>query len=268
MLQNFGTPKHCIQSRNTTFASFYMSKVSEMLRNTPKHHFGSNGVEWMLHNFGTTKHCIQSRNTTFASFYMSKVTEMLRKTRKHHFGSNGVVSQLWYPEIVHSGSDASFASITCLRLAKWSETLTNINCVQWSRMDASQLQYPETVHSVSKHKFFIFYLLKVSEMIPKHSQTSIVSNGVEWMLHNISTLKQCIQSPNTSFSSFTSWRSAKWSETLTNINCVQWSRMEASEFQYPETVHSVPKHKFCIFYLLKVSEMIRNTHKHQLCPME
>jgi hypothetical protein len=176
----------------------------------------------MLHNFGTPKHCIQSWNTTFASFYMSKVSEMLRNTPKHHFGSNGVVSQIWYPEIVHSGSDASFASFTCWRLAKWSETLTNINCVQWSRIDASQLQYPETVHSFPKHKF----------------------------------------------SSFTCWRLEKWSETLTNINCIQWSRRDASQLQYPEIVHSVPKHKFCIFYLLKVSEMIRNTHKHQLCPME
>jgi hypothetical protein len=34
---------------------FYVQKVSETLRNTPKHHFGSNGVEWMLHNFGTLK---------------------------------------------------------------------------------------------------------------------------------------------------------------------------------------------------------------------
>jgi hypothetical protein len=136
-----------------------------MLRNTPKHHFRSNGVEWMLHNFGTPKHCIQSRNTTFASFHVSKVIEILRYTPKHHFGSNGLVSQLWYLEIVHSGLDASFASFTCWRLAKWSETLTNINCVRWSRMDASELQYPETVHAVPKHKFCIFYLLKVSEMI-------------------------------------------------------------------------------------------------------
>jgi hypothetical protein len=29
-----------------------MTKFSEMLRNTPKHQFASNGVEWMLHNFG------------------------------------------------------------------------------------------------------------------------------------------------------------------------------------------------------------------------
>jgi hypothetical protein len=46
-------PKICIQARNTSFASFYVSKVSEMLWNTPKHDFGYNGVEWMLYNFGT-----------------------------------------------------------------------------------------------------------------------------------------------------------------------------------------------------------------------
>jgi hypothetical protein len=51
----FGTPKHCIQSQNTSCASFYLSKVSEMLWNTPKHYFWSNGVEWMVHNFGTPK---------------------------------------------------------------------------------------------------------------------------------------------------------------------------------------------------------------------
>jgi hypothetical protein len=59
MLHNFGTPKRCIQARNTSFASFFQSKVSEMLQNTPKHHFGSNEVEWMLHNFGT-------RNSAFS----------------------------------------------------------------------------------------------------------------------------------------------------------------------------------------------------------
>jgi hypothetical protein len=30
-----------------------MHKFSEVLRNTPIYHFGSNGVEWMLLNFGT-----------------------------------------------------------------------------------------------------------------------------------------------------------------------------------------------------------------------
>jgi hypothetical protein len=43
-------------------------------------------------------------------------------------------------------------------------------------MDASQLQYPETVHSVPKHKFFTFYLLKVSEMI----RTLRNINCVQW----------------------------------------------------------------------------------------
>jgi hypothetical protein len=61
-----------------------------MLRNTPKHHFGSNVVEWMPLKFGAPKKCIEARNTRFASFYVSKVSEMLRNTPEHHFGSNVV----------------------------------------------------------------------------------------------------------------------------------------------------------------------------------
>jgi hypothetical protein len=41
-------PKH-------KFSTYYMAKVSEVLRNTPKHYFGSNGVERMLCNFGAPK---------------------------------------------------------------------------------------------------------------------------------------------------------------------------------------------------------------------
>jgi hypothetical protein len=77
MLRNFGTLKWCIQARNTSFASFYMSKDSEMLRNTTKHHFGSNEVEWMIRNIGTLKQCIEARNTSFSCFYMLNVSEML-----------------------------------------------------------------------------------------------------------------------------------------------------------------------------------------------
>jgi hypothetical protein len=61
-----------------------------MLRNTRKHHYGSNEVEWMLLNFGAPKKCIQARNTSFESFYVPKVSEMLRNTPKHHSGSNVV----------------------------------------------------------------------------------------------------------------------------------------------------------------------------------
>jgi hypothetical protein len=65
-----------------------------MLRNTLKHHFGSNVVEWMQLNFGAPKKCIQAQNTSFASFYVLKVSEMLRNTPKHHSGSNVVESKL------------------------------------------------------------------------------------------------------------------------------------------------------------------------------
>jgi hypothetical protein len=55
-------------ARNKTISYFYVPKVSKMLRHTPKHHFRSYVVAWMLLNFGAPKKCIQGRNTSFASF--------------------------------------------------------------------------------------------------------------------------------------------------------------------------------------------------------
>jgi hypothetical protein len=75
-------PKH-------EFFFFYQPRVCEMLRNTSKHHFGSNGLEWMLHNFGTPEILHLGPKHKFCTFYVLKVSEMLRNTRKHHFGSNG-----------------------------------------------------------------------------------------------------------------------------------------------------------------------------------
>ena len=91
---NFGTSKQCIQARNTSFASFDVQKVWEMLLNTLKYHLGSSGVEWLIslrnhfRNFGTPKQCIYARNTSFASFDVPKVCEMLRNTLKHRLGSS------------------------------------------------------------------------------------------------------------------------------------------------------------------------------------
>jgi hypothetical protein len=91
MLHNFSTPKQCIPSRNIMFASFYLSKVSEILRNTPKHHFGSNGDVSHICYPGSSSFRLGCR---FCIFYVSKVNEMLRNTPKHHYGSNGVE---WMP---------------------------------------------------------------------------------------------------------------------------------------------------------------------------
>jgi hypothetical protein len=57
----YSDPKH-------EYFIFYLPRVCEMLRNTSIHHFGSNGLEWMLHNFGTPKYCIRTRNTSILSF--------------------------------------------------------------------------------------------------------------------------------------------------------------------------------------------------------
>jgi hypothetical protein len=55
-----------------------MAKVSEVLRNTPKHYFGSDGVERMLHNFGAPKPNNAFRpETQVLHFFMQEIMEML-----------------------------------------------------------------------------------------------------------------------------------------------------------------------------------------------
>jgi hypothetical protein len=66
-----------------------------MLRNTTKHQFGTNGLEWMLHNFGTPEIVHSSPLHEFFIFDVPRVSEMLRNTRKHHFGSNGLEWMLY-----------------------------------------------------------------------------------------------------------------------------------------------------------------------------
>jgi hypothetical protein len=214
-------PETVHKSPHLSFPSFYLSKVSEMLWNTPKNQFGSNGVEWMLHNFGTPKQCIQARNTSFAFFLP---VEGLRNAPKH--------------------SQTSF----------W---------VKWSRMDASQLWHPETVYSSPKHKFCIFVPVEGYRNAPKHSQTSFGSNGVERMLHNFDTRKQCIQARNTSF---TSLYLSKVIEMLRNTpkhhfgsNGVEWM---LHNIDTPKQCIQARNTSFTSCYLLKVSEILRNTPKH------
>jgi hypothetical protein len=95
-------------------------KVSEINRNTRKHHFGSNGLDYMLHNCGTPRYCIRVRNTSF----LLLPAEGLRNAPKHFQTSFWVqwtrmdASQVWYPEIVHSGKNTSFASFYVLKVSE------------------------------------------------------------------------------------------------------------------------------------------------------
>jgi hypothetical protein len=205
------SPKH-------EFFFFYPPWVCEMLWNTSKQHFGSNGLEWMLHNFGTPKYfwtktqvlhlfmcwslakCSETlpniilgpmdkngcfttlvpRNIAFGPetrVFLLLPAEGLRNALKHFHTSFWVqwtrmdASQLWYPKIVHPGSNRSFASCSCRRLVNHLKHSQTSFWVQWTRMDASQLWYPEIVHSGPKYEFCIFYVPKVSEMLwntPKH----------------------------------------------------------------------------------------------------
>jgi hypothetical protein len=66
-------------------------------------------------------------------------------------------SQVWYPEIVHSGPKHKF--LIFLHAEGKRNALKHPQTsfwFQWSRMDASQLGYPKIVHSGATHKFCIF----------------------------------------------------------------------------------------------------------------
>jgi hypothetical protein len=75
--------------RKHKFSSFYVHKVSEVLRNTPIYHFGSNGVEWILLSFGTQNSAFRPETQVFR-FLRDKFSEVLRNSHIYHFGSNGV----------------------------------------------------------------------------------------------------------------------------------------------------------------------------------
>jgi hypothetical protein len=72
----------------------------------------------------------------------------------------------------------------------------------------SQLQYPKIVHSVLKHMFCIFSHVEGYEILQNTPKNHFGSNGVEW-LHLVQD--------------------------------------HFRNFSPPEIVHSVLKHKFCIF---------------------
>ena len=137
----FEYPKYCVHARNTSFASFYVSKVRKMLRNTPKHHFVSNGVEWLL-SLWTYFRKFGTRNSAFRT-----ETQVL-----HRF--------------------------TCWRFAKCSETLPNImlglveknGCFRCETIFG--IWVPEILRSRSKHKFPIVLRVEGLQNAPKDSKTS------------------------------------------------------------------------------------------------
>ena len=95
--RKFDTPKQCIRvTEHTSFSSLCMHSGSEILQNTIKHHFRSNGGYWVCscenvrRKFGTPKQCIRvTKHTSFLSLCMHSGSEKLQRTAELHFGSNG-----------------------------------------------------------------------------------------------------------------------------------------------------------------------------------
>jgi hypothetical protein len=59
------------------FFIFDVPRVSEMLRNTSKHHFGSNGLEWALHNFWYPEIVHWGPKHEFWKFLLPKASEII-----------------------------------------------------------------------------------------------------------------------------------------------------------------------------------------------
>jgi hypothetical protein len=122
-------PEILLSAPKHEFFFFYMPRVCEMLRNTSKHHFGSNGLEWMLHNFGTLKYYIRARNTSFSPFTCRRLAKCSETLTKHHFGSNGLewmLHNFGTPKYCFRARNTSFSFFICRGFAKCSETLPNI----------------------------------------------------------------------------------------------------------------------------------------------
>jgi hypothetical protein len=140
--------------------SFYVPKVSEIIWNTRKHHFGSNGLEWMLHNFGTPKIVHIGPKLKFCMFICA---EGQRNHLKHSQTSFWVqwtrmnAYNFGTPEIVHLGPKLKFCKFICAEGQRnHLKYLQTSFWVQWTRLDASQLCYPEIVHLGPKQKFCKF----------------------------------------------------------------------------------------------------------------
>jgi hypothetical protein len=133
MLHNFDTPKQCIQAQNTSFASLYLSKVIEMLRNTPKHHLAQ--MEW--NGCFTT---LTPRNSVFrpetqvlhlcTCRRLSKYSETLPNIILAQMEWNGCFTTFTPRNSVFKPETQVLLLCTCRRLSKCSETIPNIILAQ------------------------------------------------------------------------------------------------------------------------------------------
>jgi hypothetical protein len=156
----------------------------------------------------------------FFIFDASRVSEMLRNTPKLHFGSNelnGCFTTLVPQNAAFRPETRVVRVFMCRRLAKSSETLRNIILGPMDYNGCFTTLVPRNSAFRLEHKFCILYVLKASEMVRNTPKDHFGSNGLDWMLHNFGTPKECIQDQKTRFSSFTCRRLAKCSETLANI---------------------------------------------------
>jgi glycopeptide antibiotics resistance protein len=184
-------PEILHSGRKHEFFFFYLWWVCEMLWNTSKHHFGSNGLGWMLRNFGTPKYCIRARNTSFSSFTCWGFVKCSETLPNIIFGSDGLewtLHKFWYPEIVHSGWKYEFCIFYTPKVREmlWNTAKHHFGS---NGLECFTTLAPRNSAFRLEHKFCVLYVLKVSEIIRNTQKHHFGSNGLEWMLHNFCTPK-------------------------------------------------------------------------------
>jgi hypothetical protein len=89
MLHNFGASKLCIQTWNTSLASFRCRRLA----NAPWHSQTSFWVQWSRKDASLLWYpeiVHSGPKHKFSSYYMLKVSKVLRNSHMYHFGSNRV----------------------------------------------------------------------------------------------------------------------------------------------------------------------------------
>jgi hypothetical protein len=109
-------------------------------------------------------------------------------------------SQLRYPETVHLVPKHKFCIFWPVE-GQWN-TPKQYQTSLWVQWRCLTTWIPRNSALRLRRWFYIFYLLKVTEILQNTPKHQFGCDGVEWMLHNFGIPKQCIQTLNTGFAYF------------------------------------------------------------------
>ena len=141
--RNFGIPKQCIGlPKHNSFSSFCLHSGSEMLENTPKYHFGTNGGYWVRscenvrQKFSAPKQCISRNAPVSHCFACIRVAKCSKTPTNIILGLMEAIGCVLAKTFDRSSVPQSGALVyrnapvsnrfACIPIAECSKTLSNI----------------------------------------------------------------------------------------------------------------------------------------------